>query len=218
MAEINLLNSQPKTIRDYDKRAREKSDEDRRIAKQFGREFFDGPRSQGYGGYRYDGRWKEAARRMRDHYRLPDDAAILDVGCAKGFLLHDFKELMPLCTVAGVDVSAYAIKNAISSVKPFLKVASAEELPYPDKSFDLVVSINSIHNLLLDRCQQGLREIQRVSRGNSYITVDAWRTEQEHQNLLKWILTAETYMHVDDWKKVFQEAGYTGDYYWFIAD
>ena len=216
--EINLLNSQPKTVRDYDKRAREKTDEDRRIAKQFGQEFFDGPRSQGYGGYRYDGRWKDVARRMAEHYRLPRNAAILDVGCAKGFLLHDFRELYPECTVAGVDVSAYAIDHAMPSVKPFLKVASAEKLPYPDKSFDLVISINSIHNLPPERCKQALREMQRVSRGNSYVTIDAWRNEQERQNLLKWILTAETYMHVADWKKVFQEAGYTGDYYWFIAD
>ena len=216
--EINLLNSQPKTVRDYDKRAREKTDEDRRVAKQFGQEFFDGPRSQGYGGYRYDGRWKDVARRMAEHYRLPRNAAILDVGCAKGFLLHDLRELYPECTVAGVDVSAYAIDHAMPSVKPFLKVASAEKLPYPDKSFDLVISINSIHNLPPEGCKQALREIQRVSRGHSYVTIDAWRNEQERQNLLKWILTAETYMHVADWKKVFQEAGYTGDYYWFIAD
>jgi SAM-dependent methyltransferase len=218
MAEINLLNAQPKTVRDYDKRAREKTAEDIRIAKQFGWEFFDGPRSQGYGGYRYDGRWKEVTCRMRDHYRLPDDAAFLDVGCAKGFLLHDFKELMPKCTIAGVDVSTYAIEHAMPTVKPLLKVASADSLPFPDKSFDLVVSINSIHNLPLERCKQALREIQRVSRGHSYITVDAWRNEQERVNLLKWILTAETYMHVDDWHRVFREVGYTGDYYWFIAD
>jgi ubiquinone/menaquinone biosynthesis C-methylase UbiE len=218
MPEVNLLNSQPKTVRDYDKRAQEKTAEDCRIAKQFGREFFDGPRSQGYGGYRYDGRWKDVARRMAEHYCLPRNAAILDVGCAKGFLLHDFRELYPECTVAGVDVSAYAIDHAMPSVKPFLKVASAEELPYPDKSFDLVISINSIHNLPPERCKQALREMQRVSRGHSYITVDAWRNEQEHQNLLKWILTAETYMHVEDWKKLFAEVGFTGNYYWFIAD
>jgi ubiquinone/menaquinone biosynthesis C-methylase UbiE len=216
--EINLLNSHPKTVRDYEKRAREKTDEDRRIAKQFGREFFDGPRSQGYGGYRYDGRWKDVARQMMEHYRLPPNAAILDVGCAKGFLLHDFRELYPECTVAGVDVSAYAIDQAMASVKACLKVASGDRLPYPDKSFDLVISINSIHNLPPERCKQALREMQRVSRGHSYVTIDAWRTEQERQNLLKWILTAESYMHVDDWKKVFQEVGYTGDYYWFIAD
>ncbi|MBI1870533.1 MAG: class I SAM-dependent methyltransferase [Chlamydiae bacterium] len=218
MAEINLLNSHPKALRDYDQRAKEKTSEIIRIAKQFGREFFDGPRVMGYGGYKYDGRWKDIAKRFRDHYRLPENAAVLDIGCAKGFLLHDFRELMPECQVAGVDVSEYAIEHAIPTVKPFLKVASAESLPFPDKSFDLVISINSIHNLSLEPLKKALREIQRVSRGHSYITMDAWRNEKEQEQLYKWVLTAETMMHVNDWKKLFQEVGYTGDYYWFIAE
>jgi len=218
MAEINLLFSTPKTVRDYDKRAREKTSEIIKIAKEFDQEFFDGDRKCGYGGYRYDGRWQAVAKNLRDYYKLPEDAAILDIGCAKGFLLHDFKELMPKCSVAGIDVSTYAIENAMESVKPFLKVASAESLPYPDKSFDLVISINSIHNLPLERLETALREITRVCRGHSYITIDAWRNELERENLFKWVLTAETMMHVDDWKKLFAEVGYTGDYWWFIAD
>ncbi len=218
MSEINLLDTHPKTIRDYDKRAEEKTPEIIHMAKQFGREFFDGDRKCGYGGYKYDGRWKSVVKRMKDYYRLSETAAILDIGCAKGFMLHDFKDLMPGCTVAGIDVSNYAIENAMPSVKPFLKVASAEKLPYPDKSFDLVISINSIHNLPPEKLKTALKEIERVSRGNSYITVDAWRNEQEKENLFKWVLTAETMLHVDDWKKLFKEVGYSGDYWWFIAD
>jgi ubiquinone/menaquinone biosynthesis C-methylase UbiE len=216
--EINLLDTHPKTTRDYDKRALEKTPEVVRIAKQFGKEFFDGERKFGYGGYVYDGRWKSVVTRMKEFYRLPETAAVLDIGCGKGFMLHDFKELMPDCTVAGIDVSAYAIENSTQSVKPFLKIASAERLPYPDKSFDLVISINSIHNLPIDLLKQALREVERVCRGNSYITVDAWRNEEERQNLYKWVLTAETMMHVDDWKKLFDEVGFHGDYWWFIAD
>ena len=218
MSEINLLNTYPKTVRDYDLRAKEKSPEIISLAKQFGRDFFDGDRKCGYGGYKYDGRWKTVAKRMQEYYRLAEDAAILDIGCGKGFMLHDFKELMSKAFVAGIDVSTYAIDNAMPSVKPFLKIASAEKLPYEDKSFDLVVSINSIHNLPLDRLKTALREIQRVCRKASYITIDAWRNETERENLFKWVLTAETMMHVDDWKKLFKEVGYSGDYWWFIAD
>lgn len=216
--EINFLDMHPVTKRDYEKRASEKTSEVIAIAKQFGKEFFDGDRRCGYGGYKYDGRWKAVAERMRNYYDLPTDAALLDIGCAEGFLLHDFKELMPACTVAGVDVSEYAVENAMPSVKSFLKIASAEQLPYPDKSFDLVISINSIHNLPIDRLKLALHEVQRVTRRHSYITVDAWRNEQERINLYKWVLTAETMMHVDDWIKLFDEVGYTGDYWWFIAD
>lgn len=216
--EINLLDTHPRIARDYDKRAAEKTPEIVKLAKQFGRDFFDGDRKCGYGGYRYDGRWKSVVKRMKDYYGLCDNAAILDIGCGKGFMLHDFKELMPKSTVAGIDVSEYAIENSMPSVKPFLKIASAEKLPYPDKSFDLVVAINSIHNLPPERLKTALREVQRVSRKDSYITVDAWRNELERENLFKWVLTAETMMHVDDWKKLFAEVGYTGDYWWFIAD
>jgi ubiquinone/menaquinone biosynthesis C-methylase UbiE len=218
MVEINLLSTYPKTVRDYDKRATEKTPEIVKLAKQFGRDFFDGDRKCGYGGYKYDGRWKTVVARMNDFYRLPDNAAILDVGCGKGFMLHDFKELMPKCTIAGVDVSEYAIGNSMPDAKPFLKIASAENLPYPDKSFDLVVSINSIHNLPLERLKAALREITRVSRAHAYITVDAWRNDREREQLFKWVLTAETMMHVDDWKKLFAEVDYAGDYWWFIAD
>lgn len=216
--EIDFLGTHPKANRDYDARERQKTPEDIAIARRFGKEFFDGPRSQGYGGYHYDGRWKAVAARMIDHYRLGPDAAIFDVGCAKGFLLNDFKELLPHCMIAGIDVSEYAILNALESVRPRLQTASADQLPYPDKSFDLVISINSIHNLPPDRCKQALREIQRVSRGHAFVTVDAWRTDEERRRLLQWILTAQTYMSVEDWLKVFREVGYTGDYHWFIAD
>jgi len=216
--EINLLDTHPKTVRDYDKRAAEKTPEIVKLAKQFGKDFFDGDRKCGYGGYKYDGRWKTVVKRMRDFYKLPEDSAILDVGCGKGFMLHDFRELMPKCSIAGVDVSEYAIGNSMPGVKPFLKIASAEKLPYPDKSFDLVVSVNSIHNLPLDRLKTALREVTRVSRAHAYITVDAWRNDREREQLFKWVLTAETMMHIDDWKKLFAEVGYSGDYWWFVAD
>lgn len=216
--EIDFLKVIPTASRDYAARSREKTPENIAAAKKFGVEFFDGPRNQGYGGYKYDGRWKTVAERIIHHYQLPETAAILDVGCAKGFLLHEFRLLLPKCTVAGVDISQYALDNSMSSVKPFLRHASADLLPYADKSFDLVLSINSIHNLPIERCRKALSEIQRVSRKNAFVTVDAWHNDAEHKKLLMWILTAETYMHVDDWKKLFSEIGYTGDYHWFIAN
>lgn len=219
MTEINLLDLYPRSKRPIEDRGRLVTDEDRRIARRFGREYFDGDRLTGYGGYSYHPRfWRETVRRFRDHYVLADDARVLDVGCAKGYMLHDFKELMPRLGVAGADVSPYAIEHAIETVKPFLRVADAKELPFEDASFDLVISINTIHNLAIEDCRKALREIQRLTRKHAFITVDAWRTEEERRRLLKWNLTALTFMHVDDWKRVFGEVGYSGDYYWFIAE
>ncbi|HLB32913.1 MAG: methyltransferase type 11 [Verrucomicrobia bacterium RIFCSPHIGHO2_12_FULL_41_10] len=214
--EINLLDLLPQTKRDPKARAAAKTAEDRMIAKRFDKDFFDGDRRHGYGGYHYDGRWLPVAQRIIDYYQLPADARILDIGAGKGFLMHDFLQLLPQASVRGLEVSQYAKENAYGEMGGLIDLGSAEHLPYDDKSFDLVISINSIHNLPPDLCKQALREIERVSRAHKYVTLDAWRNEEEHQALLDWILTAETYMSVDDWVKLFNEVGYTGDYWWFI--
>ena len=219
MPEVNLLDLYPRSKRPIDERGKLVTEEHRKVARQFGKEYFDGDRLYGYGGYSYHPRfWKATVKRFRDYYRLAEDASVLDVGCAKGFMLHDFKELMPRLTIAGIDISEYGIEHAIETVKPFLRVGNAKELPYPDNSFDLVISINTVHNLALEECKRALREIERVSRAHAFITVDAWRTDDERERMMKWNLTALTYMHVHDWKKLFAEVGYTGDYYWFIAE
>ena len=219
MAEINLLDLYPRSKRPIEERGKYITEEHRKTARKFGKEYFDGDRLFGYGGYNYHPRfWQATVKRFRDHYRLAKDASVLDVGCGKGYMLHDFKELMPNLTIAGIDVSEYAIENAIETVRPFLQVGNSKELPYEDNSFDLVISINTVHNLPLEQCKQALREIQRVSRKHAFVTMDAWRTEEERRRLMKWNLTALTYMHVDDWKKLFAEVEYKGDYYWFIAE
>ncbi|MBI2549661.1 class I SAM-dependent methyltransferase [Candidatus Woesearchaeota archaeon] len=216
MMEVNLLDLYPKTKRNPDERAETINDEDKRIAKQFGKEFFDGSRNTGYGGYRYDGRWVPVVERFAQHYGLTAGSSVLDVGCAKGFMLHDFQKAVPGITVEGIDISQYAIDNAMEGVKPFLHVGNAKDLSsYGDKSFTLVVSITTVHNLRLADCKMALREIQRVGK-HAFITVDAWRNPEEEARMKKWNITAETFMHVDDWKRLFDEVGYTGDYYWFI--
>ncbi len=217
--EINLLDLYPHSKRPIEERGKLVTDTHREIARQFGKEYFDGNRLYGYGGYSYHSRfWQATVKRFRDYYNLQENASVLDVGCGKGFMLHDFKELMPNLTIAGIEISEYAIEHAIKTVKPFLRLGNAKGLPYEDNSFDLVISINTIHNLGLEECKQALREIQRVTRKHAFITVDAWRTEQEQKRMMKWNLTALTYMHVDDWKKLFAEVGYRDDYYWFIAE
>lgn len=216
MAEINLLDTYPNTNRDVEGRFRQVTEEHHEIARQFGKEFFDGDRLVGYGGYIYDGRWVGVAKKFRDYYGLTSESSVLDVGCAKGFMLFDFEYVIPGIKVAGIDISEYAIENAMENIKPFVRVANAKKLPFPDKSFDLVISITTLHNLPLRECKQAIQEVQRVSRKYAFITLDSWRDEAERDRMRKWNLTALTYMSVDDWKKLFAEVGYTGDYYWFI--
>jgi ubiquinone/menaquinone biosynthesis C-methylase UbiE len=141
---------------------------------------------------------------------------VLDVGCAKGFMLHDLALLIPGITVKGIDVSSYAIDNALEDMKPHLQVADAKALPFPDKSFDVVIAINTIHNLAREDCVLALREIARVASKGAFVTVDAYRNEEERERMMAWNLTAQTIMHVDEWKAFFAQHGYRGDYYWFI--
>jgi SAM-dependent methyltransferase len=217
--EIDLLDRYPRSKRPIDERGRLITPEHRAIARRFDVEYFDQDRLTGYGGYNYHPRfWTETVKRLRDHYQLAPDARVLDVGCAKGFMLYDFRLLMPELRIAGVDVSQYALDRTPAEIRPFVQNTSADELPFADRSFDLVISINTIHNLPPDRCRAALKEIQRVSAAHAFVTVDAWRSDAEREQLLKWNLTALTYMHVDDWKSLFRDVGYTGDYYWFIAE
>lgn len=219
MAEVNLLDRYPRAKRPIDERGQRITEQHRIVARQFGKEYFDGDRLTGYGGYRYHPKfWQATVRRFAEFYTLAEDCSILDVGCAKGFMLYDFKDLLPKATLAGIDISKYAIANSPDAIRPFLRVGNAKALPYPDRSFDLVLSINTVHNLPLEECKQALREIQRVSKRHAFVTMDAWRNDREREQLLKWNLTALTYMHVDEWQSLFTDIGYTGDYYWFIAE
>jgi len=217
MAEINLMAFYPQGKgRNAERPAI--TEEDRRISKQFGRDHFDGDRRYGYGGYNYHPRfWTDTVKYIRDYYHLRDDASILDIGCAKGFMLYDFQQLMPKARLAGVDVSEYAIANTLDPVKPFVRIGNAKALPYPNESYNLVLAINTIHNLPYDDCRRSLREIQRVSRQNAFVMVDAYRTDEERRAMEKWVLTAETLLPVDGWLQLFADAGYTGDYYWWIV-
>lgn len=215
--EIDLLVNYPKTQRKVKERGAEKTEEDRAIARQFGRDFFDGDRKHGYGGFGYNPRfWQPVIPTFQEHFGLTPESSVLDVGSGKGFMIHDMAELIPGITVKGIDISEYGIANTMEDVKPYVQVGNAKSLPFTDKSFDVVISINTIHNLVRYECATALREIERVSRRGSFITVDAYRNDEEKDLMEAWNLTAKTFMHVDEWKTFFDSVGYTGDYYWFI--
>tara|TARA_B100001167_G_scaffold188450_2_gene151822 strand:- start:362 stop:1021 length:660 start_codon:yes stop_codon:yes gene_type:complete len=214
--EINLLKKYPKTKRDLSKRSNEKTEEDRIIARRFDKEFFDGDRKNGYGGYYYNSKfWTEVVKDLNNFYKLKNGSKILDIGCGKGFMLFDFMKLNPNFVLEGIDISDYAITNAVPEVKKFLKIGDAKSLPYEDNSFDLVISINTTHNLEINQCKKALSEMERVSRKDKYLIVDAYSNEIEKDRIFAWNLTAKTILSTNEWISLFEEAGYTGHYYWF---
>ena len=214
MAYLDFLSVLHKaTKRDYVARVLERPKaEVAAIAKQYGRDYWDGDRSTGYGGYTYDGRWRQVAQAMADHYQLKAGDTILDVGCGKGFLLYDFTQVVPGVEVTGIDISEYAIRNAKEEVADRVRVADANLLPFADNSFDLVVSINTIHNLYCYDAQKALMEMERVGRKNKYLCVESYRSEEEKVNLMYWQFTCEMFCTPEEWDWWFKLSGYTGDH------
>ena len=214
MAYIDFVSQVHKsTKRDYLKRVNEypKAVAAEKATK-WGYDYWDGDRKICYGGYTYDGRWKKVASSMVQHYGLKPGDKVLDVGCGKGFLLYDFTQVLSGIEVAGLDISDYAIENAKPEVKPYLQQGHAKKLPFEDNSFDLVVSITTLHNLYCNEFFSALKEIQRVSKKNSYICVESYRNEQEKVNLLYWQVTCEMFCTPEEWQWWFDQTGYTGDY------
>ena len=159
--------------------------------------------------------WKKYSNCFKKYWNLSSDNSVLDVGCGKGFMLYDFLQLIQGIKLKGIDISEYAIKNSLPEVKNLIQVANAKKLPFPDNSFDFVISINTVHNLEKSECAKALKEISRVCKKNAFITVDAFNNEEEKNRMYAWNLTAKTILSTDQWIELFEEVGYTGDYFWF---
>ena len=183
------------------------------LAKKFSKDYWDGDRRICYGGYRYlEGRWEKVARAIADHYPLPSNPKILDIGCGKGFLLHDFLKVIPNAEIYGIDISDYAIANSKPEIRDRLQVGNAIDLPWEDNSFDLVISITTLHNLYAYDLDLALREMERVGKQHKYLCVESYRNEQEKANLIYWQVTCEAFNTPEEWQWWFKQTNYTGDY------
>lgn len=183
------------------------------LAKQWGYDYWDGDRRICYGGYNYmEGRWEKVARALVEHYDLKPGDKVLDVGCGKAFLLYDFTKVLPGLELHGIDISEYAIAHAKEEIKDRIQVGNATSLPYPDNHFDLVITINTLHNLHNYDLDKALREIERVGKKNKYICVESYRNEVEKANLLYWQVTCEAFCTPEEWKWWFERTGYSGDH------
>tara|TARA_B100000965_G_scaffold308006_1_gene267017 strand:+ start:864 stop:1514 length:651 start_codon:yes stop_codon:yes gene_type:complete len=214
MAEVNLLRSLPQGKRNVKARETAKTEEHIRVSREYGEMYFDGPRDYGYGGYRYDGRWVPVAKDIVEHFDLKPGARVLDVGCAKGFLVKDLVAVG--IDAYGLDVSKYALMHCEPEVVGRLQIGSCDDLPFPDASFDAVLAINTIHNLDREGCVRAVKEIERLAPGKGFIQVDSYRTPEQKEIFESWVLTAKYHDYPDGWLTVFEEAGYTGDWCWTV--
>jgi SAM-dependent methyltransferase len=218
MGEVNLLARLPKGKRNVNARAEAKTPEIIAVSRQYGESYFDGPRTYGYGGYRYDGRWIPVALDIIKHFNLKPGDRVLDVGCAKGFLVKDLMKACPGLEAFGLDISEYALMHCEQEVVGRLHLGSAHKLPFPDRSFNAVLAINTIHNLERADAMRAVQEIERLAPGRGFIQVDSYRTPEERELFLSWVLTAKFHDYPDGWIRLFKETSYTGDWYWTIVE
>jgi ubiquinone/menaquinone biosynthesis C-methylase UbiE len=218
MGEVDLLARLPRSRRNVSARATAKTEELIRVSREYGEMYFDGPREYGYGGYRYDGRWIPVAEDIVAHFGLKAGDRVLDIGCAKGFLVKDLMKACPGLEVFGLDVSRYALMHCEREAIGRLHLGNAIDLPFPDGSFAAVLSLNTIHNLERSDCIRALREIERLAPGRAFVQVDSYRTPEHRAVFIDWVLTAKYHDYPEGWIKTFADAGYTGDYYWTIVE
>ncbi len=183
-----------------------------RVAKQYGVDYWDGDRKYGYGGYHYDGRWRSVAQKLAEYYQLKPGQKVLDVGCGMAHLLYELSCVVPGLQVYGIDISDYALLHAKEEIRDRLQYGRAQDIPFSDDEFDLVISLATLHNLKIFDLKKAIQEIERVSKKNSYIVVESYRNDTEEVNLLYWQLTCASYYSVDEWEWLYHEWEYTGDY------
>jgi ubiquinone/menaquinone biosynthesis C-methylase UbiE len=210
---LNIVNQlHRRTARDYVGRMCDAKVHCMRVGREYGRDYWDGDRRYGYGGYRYDGRWAVVAQQLVETYDLKPGAKILDAGCGRGFLLYELTRLLPGCEITGFDASEYAVATAKEEIRHRIVHHRAQDpLPYADKQFDLAITLNAFHNLPIQELVPALREFERVAK-DKYLVVESFRDEEELFNLQCWALTAESFFRPEGWEWVFGQAGYAGDY------
>lgn len=176
----------------------------------YGYDYFDNPEyGIGYGGYQYDGRYAESAKKIFDHYGLKKGSKVLEIGCAKGFVLVEFKKLG--CEVAGIDASEYAVEQAHPELKGLVHTGDAAHLEFQDDHFDLVFGKEVLPHLPEEIVGKAISECLRVSKGPVFFEIQTGENEKELQDMFGWDQTHQSIRPPSWWQQLFEELGYRGD-------
>ena len=170
MREFNLLEEYPSPEKPRYVGSDLRTISHRIVATYRDKSFFDGDRNYGYGGFKYDGRWKKIAKKISNEYNLDNKSSFLQLGCEKGFLLHDLKNILPNLKIHGLENSDYAVKNSMEDVRKYIsKTKNYTKLEYEDNKFDFILALGVVYTLNLTDAIQCLKEIQRISKGKSFV-------------------------------------------------
>ncbi len=204
-----------KKIKVRSKVAKERTVVNKMYAWELGKEYYDGNRLNGYGGFKYDGRWLKLLPKLIKRYKLTSKSKVLDLGCKKGFLLKDLNILLPGVKSYGIENHSYALKKAIKCKSKLIR-SEYTKLPFKNKSLDFVIAFNSLYMQNLGDVIKSLKEIQRVSK-NSYVVLASGENDSERNKFYKWTLIGTSILLKKEWKILFKKIGFRGDYYFSSA-
>ena len=204
-----------KKIKVRAKVAKERTVINKMYAWELGKEYYDGNRLNGYGGFKYDGRWLKLLPKIIKKYKLNNKSKVLDLGCKKGFLLKDLNILLPGIKSYGIENHAYAIKHAVEC-KSKLILSNYTTLPFKNKSLDFVIAFNSLYMQNLGDVIKSLKEIERVSK-KSYIVLASGENDEERNKFYKWTLIGTSILLKKEWRQLFKKIKFKGDYYFSSA-
>ena len=214
MREFNLLEAYPSSGTPRYVGDNIRTIEHRIVASYREKIFFDGDRNFGYGGFKYDGRWKIIAKKICSEYKLNENSKFLQIGCEKGFLLHDIKELYPKMKLYGLETSSYAVNHSMKSInKSVKKCDNYIKLEFSDNFFDFVLALGVVYTHNLTDAMQCIKEIQRVGKNNSFMTLASYKEKDDYWLFKQWTVLGTTILKEDEWKKVLKHLNYNGDYY-----
>ena len=180
-------------------------------------QYYDGHRNNGYGGFKYDGRWLKILPKIIKKYKIKENAKILDLGCKKGFIMKDFKILLPNCEVWGIEDHKYPIINAEKEIKSKIIKSKYYDIPFEDNYFDFTIGFSSIYRYNFYDLVETIKEIKRVSK-KSFITLGAYSNEKNRVIFNKWSLLGTTILHEKEWIELFKLLKFSGDYYFTTAN
>lgn len=214
MREFNLLEGYPQPAKPRKVGKNIRTIKNRIISGYRDQNFFDGDRNFGYGGFKYDGRWKKVAKKIVEEYNLNPDSSFLQFNCEKGFLVNDVKTIIPKGNIHGLETSDYALSTAMESVKKDIKkVSNYYNLDIKDDSYDFIIAMGVVYTYSLSDAIKCLKEIQRIGKGKSFITLASYTNEEDYWLFKDWTVIGTTLLKKEEWIEVLNHVDYTGDYY-----
>ena len=127
-------------------------------------------------------------------------------------------KILPGLKIHGFDISSYALKKNFKNKNLIIfKHDAGKKIPFKNNNFDLVISINTLHNLKIFDLEKAIKEINRVGK-KKYIAVESFKNDKQLFNLQCWALTCQTFFSYDEWKWIYRKCSYNGDYEFIYFD